>query len=82
VSAERYEIHVKGRLSETVLAAFEDLSVNVPVETVLTGQFTDQAALFGVLARIEGLGLELVGVRRLPRTERPARASPASRDAG
>jgi len=34
--------------------------------TALTGALPDQAALFGVLAEIEALGLELLEVRRLP----------------
>jgi hypothetical protein len=34
--------------------------------TVLTGALPDQAALYGVLAEIEALGLELLEVRRLP----------------
>jgi hypothetical protein len=34
--------------------------------TVLTGALPDQAALYGVLAQIEALGLELFEVRRLP----------------
>jgi hypothetical protein len=34
---------------------------------VLTGVLTDQAALHGVLAEIEALGLELLAVCRLPR---------------
>jgi hypothetical protein len=33
---------------------------------VLTGALCDQAALHGVLAEIEALGLELLEVRRLP----------------
>jgi hypothetical protein len=35
-------------------------------DTVLTGVLADQAALYGVLAEAEGLGLELIEVRRLP----------------
>ncbi len=34
--------------------------------TVLSGAFADQAALYGVLAQLEALGLELIEVRRLP----------------
>ena len=34
-------------------------------DTLLTGTLQDQAALYGVLAVIEELGLELVEVRRL-----------------
>ena len=33
--------------------------------TVLTGTLPDQAALYGALAQIEALGLELLEVRRL-----------------
>jgi len=32
----------------------------------VSGTFADQAALYGVLAQIEALGLELIEVRRLP----------------
>jgi hypothetical protein len=35
-------------------------------DTVLTGPLPDRAALQGVLAEIEALGLELLEVRRLP----------------
>jgi hypothetical protein len=54
---------------------FEGLTASVePVETVLHGpvqdqdqdQDQDQAALYGLLDRIQALGLELVEVRRLP----------------
>lgn len=34
--------------------------------TVLSGLFADQAALYGVLSQIESFGLELIEVRRLP----------------
>jgi hypothetical protein len=33
-------------------------------DTVLAGALADQAALYGVLAQIEALGLELLEVRR------------------
>ena len=62
-----YEIHIKGRISEQLMSAFEGLNLRVgPVETVLSGRELDQAALRGVLDRIQGLGLELIEVRRLP----------------
>ena len=62
-----YEIRIKGRLSESLLAAFGGLTATVePVETVLHGPVADQSSLHGLLDRIESLGLELVEIRRLP----------------
>jgi hypothetical protein len=64
-----YEIRIKGRLSDSLLAAFGELAASVePAETVLHGPVRDQAALYGLLDRIQSLGLELVEVRRLPET--------------
>lgn len=60
-----YQVRVRGRLSETILVAFPDLRVlMLGPETVLAGELPDQAALFGVLNRIEELGLELLEVLR------------------
>ncbi|HKP98773.1 MAG TPA: hypothetical protein VJ735_00450 [Actinomycetes bacterium] len=62
-----YEIRIKGRLSDSLLTAFEGLSATVePVETVLHGPVPDQSSLHGLLDRIQSLGLELVEIRRLP----------------
>lgn len=36
---------------------------------MLTGMLPDQAALYGVLAEAEALGLELIEVRRVPPQE-------------
>ena len=62
-----YEIRIKGRLSDSLLAAFEGMTATVePVETVLHGPVQDQSSLHGLLDRIQSLGLELVEIRRLP----------------
>jgi hypothetical protein len=62
-----YEIRIKGRLSDSLLAAFEGLTATVePVETVLHGPVEDQSSLHGLLGRIQSLGLELVEIRQLP----------------
>jgi hypothetical protein len=58
---------IKGRLSDSLVAAFEGLTATVePVETVLHGPVEDQSSLHGLLDRIQSLGLELVEIRRLP----------------
>jgi hypothetical protein len=60
-----YKIRVRGQLSGAMLAAFPELRAQVQgAETLLAGQLPDQAALFGVLAWIEALGLELLEVLR------------------
>ena len=63
----RYEICVGGRLGGTIRSAFPDLRARERGgDTVLSGVLADQAALYGVLAELEALGLELIEVRRLP----------------
>jgi hypothetical protein len=63
----RYRIVVRGRLGETIRCAFPALRARASGgDTVLTGPLPDRAALHGVLAEIEALGLELLEVRRLP----------------
>ena len=60
-----YEIRVRGVPSEALLGAFPSLGADIQDgETVLSGPLADQAALYGVLAQIEALGLELIEVRR------------------
>ena len=62
-----YQILVRGRLGRMMRAAFASLHADAQgQDTLLTGALPDQAALHGVLARIEALGLELLEVRRLP----------------
>jgi hypothetical protein len=64
---QRYQISVRGRLGQTMCAAFPLLQARTDGDqTVLIGALPDQAALYGVLAEIEALGLELLEVRRLP----------------
>lgn len=60
-----YQIRIRGRLGRTMLAAFPALHAQAQgEETVLTGTLADQATLYGVLAQIQALSLELLEVRR------------------
>ena len=61
----RYAIRIHGHLGATVLSAFPALvSRQHGADTVLTGVL-DRSALYGVLAEVEALGLDLVEVRCL-----------------
>ncbi len=63
----RYEIRVRGRVSDATLARLEGMEAEeTTAETVLHGPVADQARLHGLLDRIQSLGLELIEVRRLP----------------
>jgi hypothetical protein len=60
-----YAIRIDGHLGATVLSAFPALtSRRYGANTVLTG-LLDRSALYGVLAEIEALGLDLLEVRQL-----------------
>jgi hypothetical protein len=65
----RYAVRVRGSSGDAALVAQQaGLEVEtVSVTTTISGRFRDQAALFGSLARLRLLGLEVMDVRRLPR---------------
>ena len=61
-----YQIRVNGHLGPTLLTAFPTLAPQQEgTDTVLTGLLPDAAALYGVLAEIEALGLDLLEVRKI-----------------
>ena len=77
VTPASYEIRIKGRLGDPLLASFADLDASIkPAETVLRGEVEDQAALHGLLDRIQALGLELIEIRQVQQPERTARPRP------
>jgi hypothetical protein len=58
-----YEILVSGEFGRRHCVAFEDLSVSVSGgHTLLSARLPDQAALYGVLRRLEDLGLEIIDI--------------------
>jgi hypothetical protein len=62
--AASYLIRINGHLGATLLSAFPAMAwERQGQETVLTGVL-DQPGLYGVLAEIEALGLDLLEVRR------------------
>jgi hypothetical protein len=66
-----YLIRINGHLGTTMLSAFPAMAPRQHgAHTVLTG-LLDRSALYGVLAEIDALGLDLLEVRRLTQ-DRPA----------
>jgi hypothetical protein len=64
VGQHRYCITISGSLGETFLSAFDGFKVeSLDGHTALIADM-DQAALHGVLDRIQSLGLELEGLTR------------------
>ncbi len=64
----RYEIRIAGRmLEDTVRTAFPELSsCYIPDQTLLFGDVTDEAHLYGLLNRFQSLGLRVTELRQLP----------------
>jgi hypothetical protein len=63
---EKYEIRVEGHLNARWADWFDGLSLTQESDgtTVLSGSVMDQAALYGLLAKVRDLGLPLIAVRR------------------
>ena len=65
--SRRYEIRVRGPIGPTIMQAFPTLAASRSGhDTLLTGSLPDQSALYGVIHQLEALGLQLLGIRRLP----------------
>ena len=72
----QYTIRINGHLGAMMQSAFAAMAPQRHgAETVLTG-LRDRAALYGVLAEIEALGLDLIEIRKLT----PGRTSPQPGD--
>ena len=64
-ASARYVIRINGHLGATLLSAFPAMAwQRQGQETVLTGVL-DRPGLYGVLAEIEALGLDLLEIRQL-----------------
>jgi hypothetical protein len=68
-----YRIVVLSELSNRYAVAFEGMQMETKHgETILTGEVIDQPHLYGILGRINGLGLKLVSVQALPEDAHPS----------
>ncbi len=79
MGAANYEIRIKGRVSDSLLPAFEGMAITTePVETIVYGPLADQEAVHQQLIKLESLGLEVVESRRLPGGAGDPGAAPTS----
>ena len=59
-----YRIVARSELSDRYAVAFDGMHMETrDGQTILTGEIKDQPHLFGILDRINGLGLELLSVQ-------------------
>lgn len=62
---QRVEIRVEGHIDVTWAEWLDDftLSHNKRGETILTGKVKDQAALYGLIAKLRDLGVKLISIK-------------------
>jgi len=61
--SQTYEITFSGEAGTTLRAEFDDCEVTIgPGTTTLRAELPDQAALSGLVQRITGLNLEVIGL--------------------
>jgi hypothetical protein len=62
-----YRTVVRSELGDRFASAFEGMRMETrDGKTILTGEVKDQPHLFGILDRLNGLGLELLSIEALP----------------
>lgn len=67
---QRCQFRIRGHVDGLTRRAFPDMQAQTHgADTLLTGHLPDAAALYGVVAQIERLGLELLEIRRPPENQ-------------
>ena len=67
-----YRIVTRSELGERYAAAFDGMQMEArDGQTILIGEIIDQSHLFGILERINRLGLQLLSVQALPDEQMP-----------
>jgi len=75
----RYRIRIQGVLDQSWSDWFGGFTISYPDhETLLEGTVTDQAALHGILAKINDLGLALISVNEYPADDPTSQAQSKS----
>ncbi len=73
-ASARYQIRIRGHLDPAWSAWFDGLAITQEADgtTALVGLVLDQAALYGLLARLRDLGATLLTVERIAPGDPPA----------
>jgi hypothetical protein len=67
-----YRIVVRSELTDRYASAFEGMEIETNNgQTILTEEVKDQPHLFGILDRLNGLGMDLLSVQTLSEEARP-----------
>ena len=68
-----YRIVVRSELTDSYASAFEGMEMETKNgQTILTGEVKDQPYLFGILGRLNSLGLELLSVQAVSEDAHPS----------
>jgi hypothetical protein len=68
-----YRIVVRSELTDRYASAFEGMQMETKNgQTILSGEVKDQPHLFGILERLNSLGLELLSVQALSEDAHPS----------
>jgi hypothetical protein len=68
-----YRIMVQSELTDRYASAFEGMEMETKNgQTILSGEVKDQPHLFGILERLNSLGLELLSVQDLSADAHPS----------
>ena len=73
---QRYRVVIDGRLPAGAAQEFAEMDITVVDDTTtVTGDVVDTAALYGLVARLESLGVTLLSIEpdRSPPGQRPTR---------
>ena len=64
---KKVKIHIRGQIDENWAVWFEGLEVLTREDgtSILQGEVADQSALYGLLAKLRDLGLELLSVAQI-----------------
>jgi hypothetical protein len=68
-----YRIVVRSELTDRYASAFEGMQMETKEgQTILSGEVKDQPHLFGILDRLNSLGLELLSVQAISEEAHPS----------